>query len=140
MIHPSLSRSARVANETRKLVAEKLAEGQKSVGETEAGTRRLVAAIDRETAELESQAKVITSGAENDGKKLIEEAKASRFKLAVKAFGTPTAFNNWAFANSLPENIELKLFYAGPGTMWTDLKDAMRIMVPGDAKPVPKKE
>lgn len=136
--------SARVVNETRKLVAERLAEGQKSVGETEAGTRRLVAAIDRETAELESQARIITSGAENDGKKLIEEAKASRFKLAVKAFGTPTAFNNWSFANSLPENIELKLFYAGPGTMWTDLKDALRIMVPGDAKPtampVPKKE
>jgi len=64
-----------------------------------------------------------------------------RFKLAVKAFGTPTAFNNWSFANNLPENIELKLFYAGPGTMWTDLKESLRIMVPADTRPVePKKE
>jgi hypothetical protein len=68
---------------------------------------------------------------------MIEEAKANKFKLAVAAFGNPNAYNNWVFATGLPEKIDLKLFYAGPGTMWTDLKDAVRIMVDPNQKPAP---
>lgn len=127
--------------ETAKLVAEKLAEGDKTAAETDAETRKLTAAIEKETADLETQAKVMLGQAENDGKKLIEQAKANRFKLAVQAFGTPSAYNNWIFAQGLPENIELKLLYAGKGTMWTDLKEAVRIMAPvEDGKEATKEE
>lgn len=131
--------SARVKVDTKKLVAQKLAEGQKQVGETIAETRKLVAAIDKETADLESKAILLLGKADSDGKKLIEEAKSNRFKLAVQAFGTPGAYNDWTFATGLPDNIELKMFYAGKGTLWTDLKDALRIMVPNEEPKSEKK-
>lgn len=127
--------SETVKAETEKLVAEKLALGDRTAAETEAETRKLTAAVEKETADLETQAKVLLAAAENDGKKLVEEAKANRFKLAVQAFGTPTAYNHWIFANGLPSNIELRFLYAGKGTMWTDLKEAVRIMIPTDAEP-----
>ena len=120
--------SVKVAAETKRLVAERLAEGQKTVGEMRAETRRLVAAIEKDSAELKAQATLVLGEAENEGKRLVEEAKADKFALAVEAFGTPQAYNNWTFANGLPDDIDLKLFYAGPGTMWTDLKEAIRIV------------
>ena len=59
----------------------------------------------------------------NKGKKLIEEAKADRFRLAVEAFGSPDAYNDWIFAENLPKDVDLKLLYAGEGTLWTDMKN-----------------
>ena len=52
---------------------------------------------------------------------MMEEAKSDRFRLAVEAFGTPQAYNNWIFATGLPEDVKLQLLYAGEGTLWTDL-------------------
>lgn len=120
--------SARVKAETLKLIQEKLAEGRKTVGETNAETRQKIAAIEKETAELQSEAKLVIGKADNDGKKLVEEAKANRFKLAVEAFGSPQAYSNWTFANNLPNDIDLKMLYAGNGTLWTDIREAIRIM------------
>ena len=72
--------------------------------------------------------------AENEGKQLVEEAKSDRFRLAVEAFGTPAAYNNWIFASNLPEDIDLKFFYAGEGTLWTDANAnfGIRATVPVD--------
>lgn len=120
--------SARVAAETTKLVAEKQAEGQKVAAETAAETRKLVAAIARQTADLESEAKLALGQAENEGKKLVAEAESGKFKLAVEAFGGADAYTRWVFASNLPDKIELQLLYAGPGTLWTDLKDAVRVV------------
>lgn len=124
--------AVKVDAETKRLVAERIAEGQKTVGLTQAETRRLIAAVERETADLKAQATLLLGEAENQGKQLIEEANAGRFALAVDAFGSPEAYNNWTFANSLPEDIDLQLIYAGPGTMWTDLKEAVRITKEAD--------
>lgn len=127
--------SKRVEVDTTKQIAEKLAEGDKEAAEARAEGRKLVAAIERQTAELESDAKTVLGQAENSGKQLLEEAKAGKFKLAVAAFGTPSAYNNWTFASNLPENLDLKFLYAGPGTMWTDIKEAVRIMAPPPSEP-----
>ena len=78
--------------------------------------------------------------AENQGKRMVEEATSDRFRLAVEAFGTPSAYNNWIFATGLPEDIELKLLYAGQGTLWTDLKNiGVRANLPLD-NGAPKEE
>ncbi len=66
---------------------------------------------------------------------MVEEAKADRFRLAVEAFGTPQAYNNWIFATGLPDDVTLQLLYAGPGTLWTDIDKSgnsfgVRAMVP----------
>jgi len=128
----------RVKVGTIKAVATKIAEGEKEAAETEAETRKLTASIEKETAELESQAKLGMGKAENDGKTLVEQAKANRFKLAVEAFGSAGAYNNWIFANTLPDNIELKLFYAGEGTLWTDLKNLQGVIPVKPDKPEKK--
>lgn len=115
--------------ETEKLVAEALAEGQKTAEETKAGTEKLVAAVARQTAELDAQAAVVRGEAEANARKLQEEAKAEKFKLAVQAFGSGDAYNQWVFASGLPEDMELKLLYAGEGTFWTDLKGFTETMI-----------
>lgn len=108
--------------ETEKLVAAKLAEGQKTAAETVAETTKLVAAIASKTAAIDKDATVMLGTAKAKSKTLAEEAKAEKFKLAVEAFGSGQAYNQWVFAKGLPEDIELDLIYSGEGTFWTDLK------------------
>ena len=112
----------RVTVDTQKMVAKVTAEGQKTAEETRAKTTQLVAAIDKETADLESQATVVLGKADAGARKMLEEAKADKFRLAVAAFGSGEAYNQWVFASGLPEDIQLRLLYAGEGTFWTDLK------------------
>lgn len=113
----------RVRVDTDRLRASVLAEGEKKAKEIQASTEQLVAAIDRETAELDAQKTVLLGRAESSAKQMSAEATADKFRLAVEAFGSPAAYNNWEFAEQLPDDLDLKLFYAGEGTMWTDLKN-----------------
>ena len=57
------------------------------------------------------------------------EAKSELFKLAVDAFGSGSAYNQWVFATGLPEDVQLDMLYAGEGTFWTDLKGFTEVMV-----------
>jgi regulator of protease activity HflC (stomatin/prohibitin superfamily) len=118
----------RVDAETMKMVAQVAAEGNKEAEETKAGTLKLVAVMDRKTAELEAEASVTLGKAKAGAKQLEAEAKSELFKLAVDSFGSGSAYNQWVFASGLPKDVQLDLFYAGEGTLWTDLKgftDAM---------------
>ncbi len=121
--------SERIKVETEKLVAEKKATGERTAAETAAETLKLVAAIARETAELDREATVALGEAEAQAQKLMEEARANRFKLAVGAFGSGQAFNQWVFASGLPDDIQLQMLYAGEGTFWTDLKGFTDVML-----------
>ncbi|MGQ0636064.1 MAG: SPFH domain-containing protein [Planctomycetaceae bacterium] len=114
---------------TEKLVAEKKADGEKQAAETRAGTTKLVAAVDRQTAEFERQATIALGQAQAEAQRLMEQAQANRFKLAVGAFGSGDAFNQWVFASGLPDDIQLNLLYAGEGTFWTDLKGFTDVML-----------
>ncbi len=114
--------SQRVAVETEKLEAEKVAEGHKTAEETKAETVQKQAAIDKQTAEIQAQATILKGEAEASAKKLLEQAKAQKLQLAVAAFGSAESYNQWVFATGLPEDLRLHLLYAGEGTFWTDLK------------------
>lgn len=115
--------------ETLKMVAGKIAEGQKTAAETKAKTTKLVATIARDTAEIEKEATITLGAAKANALTLEEEAKAEKFKFAVEAFGSGQAYNQWAFAKGLPDNIELNLIYSGQGTFWTDLKGFSETML-----------
>jgi len=115
--------------DTDKLVAEKLALGMKTAEETKAETIQKVAAIDKQTAEIEAQATVLLGEAESKAKQMQKEAKADKFKLAVDAFGSGDAYNKWVFASGLPDDIKLNFLYAGEGTFWTDLKGFTETML-----------
>ncbi|MGO8749789.1 MAG: SPFH domain-containing protein [Thermoguttaceae bacterium] len=131
-----------VEADTLRMAATRTAEGDRDAKRIEAETKRLTAAIQKQTALLKAQAKTIVGEAENKGKTLVEQAKADKFRLAVMAFGSAGAYNNWVFANGLPENVDLRLFYAGQGTLWTDIKNFSPALLvdPGNPakKPQPK--
>jgi regulator of protease activity HflC (stomatin/prohibitin superfamily) len=124
----------RVTAETMKMVAQAIAEGNKEAEETKAETLKKVASIDRKTAELDAQASVALGKATASSKQLEAEAKSELFGLAVGAFGSGSAYNQWVFASGLPEDVELNLFYAGEGTLWTDLKGFSDVMLGKEAK------
>lgn len=111
-----------VVSETEKLFQEAMAIGKKEVGEIGAETEKLVAVIARKTAESEAKAVLVRGQATAEVEKLKREAEAQKFELAVQAFGSPDAYNQWVFATGLPADLSLTLLYAGEGTLWTDLK------------------
>ena len=118
----------RIKAETMKLVAGAVAEGAKEAEETKAGTAKQVATVARETAELDAQATVTLGKATASVKQLSAEAKSELFKLAVDACGSGKAYNQRVFATGLPQDVQLDLFYAGEGTLWTDLKGFTDVM------------
>ncbi|MGE0755632.1 MAG: SPFH domain-containing protein [Pirellulaceae bacterium] len=115
----------RIRVETEKMVANTLAEGQKKSKETEAETKQLVAQVDKQIAEIDAKKSVMIGEAQARADQMKQEARADKFKLAVESFGSPTAYNKWEFAEGLPDPIDLRLFYAGEGTLWTDLKGVL---------------
>lgn len=116
-----LLESAQVTVNTERLFAERIAEGAKQVAEIAAEKSKLVAAIDRQTAELQAKADIVKGEAAAQAEKLYQEALSQKFQLAVQSFGSGQAFNQWKFANELPEDIEFQFLYAGEGTFWTDI-------------------
>ncbi len=114
----------KVTVDTDRQYQSKLADGDREAKTTDAVTAKMAAAIRKETAELKAQAVTILGEAENKGKEMVEVAKSDRFRLAVEAFGSARAYNDWVFATGLPEDVDLKFLYAGEGTLWTDMNSA----------------
>ena len=123
-----LLEAAKITESTKKLVAETEATGQKESETIAAETEKKIAAIDRKCAEIDAQQTVALGEAKNAAARMQQEAKAQLFELAVKAFGDPAAYTRWQFAQGLPENIDLKMIYSGPGTLWTDLKSLTPVL------------
>jgi hypothetical protein len=118
-----IQETEKVKVETAKLVAAAIAEGERQVGELTAEMKQEVAAIDKKIAELDAQRTEQLGKAKAAAEQLMKEAESQKFELAVKAFGDASAYTKWQFAEGLPENMNLQLFYAGEGTLWTDLKN-----------------
>jgi hypothetical protein len=112
----------RTSASTLKLVAELGAEGEKKAKEIEATTEKLMAEVDAKTAAITAQITTVLGQAGARSVELTREAEADRFRLYVKALGGPDAYNRYVFADGLSPNLRLGVFYAGPGTFWTDLK------------------
>jgi len=119
----------RTQAETNKMVAEVGAEGEKKAKEIEAMTEKLRAEIDAKTAAIEAQTTRLLGEAKAKSVKLSKEAKAQRFQLLVKALGSPDAYERYIFAEGLPADLRVGIFYAGPGTLWTDLKGFEQTML-----------
>jgi hypothetical protein len=120
-----IQETEKVRVETAKLVAEAIAEGERQVGEIEAETKQKVAAVEKQIAEFDAKKTEQLGKATATADQLMKEAQSQKFDLAVKAFGNAGAYTRWQFAEGLPEDIQLQLFYAGEGTLWTDLKGVL---------------
>ncbi len=58
--------------------------------------------------------------------------------MLVEAFGSPQAYHLYTFAQNFQPK-DLKLIFAGPGTLWTDLKTSQDIGSSQIAKQAPDK-
>jgi len=119
----------RTKAETGKLVAETTAEGEKKAKEIEAETEKLVAEIAAKTAKISARIKTTIGEAEAKKTELANEAQADRYRQYVQILGGPDAYNKYVFAEGLPDDLRLEVFYAGPGTFWTDLKGFDQVML-----------
>jgi hypothetical protein len=119
----------RTQAETEKKVAEVGAEGEKRAKEIEATTEKLRAEIDAKTASIEAQTTRVLGAAKAQSVKLAKEARAERSQLLVKAMGGPDSYERYIFAEGLPADLRVGIFYAGPGTLWTDLKGFEQTML-----------
>lgn len=112
----------RTEAETEKMAAQVVAEGEKQAREIEANTERMRAEVDAKTAAVEAQVTKALGEANAQTIEMANQAKADRYVRSVKALGGPEAYNRYLFAEGLPADLRLGVFYAGPGTFWTDLK------------------
>jgi hypothetical protein len=118
-------RRQEVKAETRALVQKIAADSKRTIEEIYAETRRLVAEKQQEIAKLEAERTELLGKAEAEVTRMQGEAKAGRFALKVGAFnGDSAAFARFAFAESLPEDLQVRLVETGEGTFWTDLDTA----------------
>ncbi|MFQ5501436.1 MAG: SPFH domain-containing protein [Phycisphaerae bacterium] len=110
----------KVKADTRVQVANIQATGEKDAAEIDAQAALEVATIQKQVAELDAKRTEILGRAMADVEKLKKDAEAEGYKMLVGAFGSPSAYNLYTFAeNFKPESI--RLFFAGEGTFWTDL-------------------
>ena len=106
--------------DTRIMVANVLAEGEKKAAEIDAQASLEVAQIQREVAGYEAQRVEIIGKAKADVEKMKNDAHAGGYEMLIGAFGSGHAYNLYTFAENFhPESIQL--FFAGEGTFWTDL-------------------
>ena len=111
----------KVAADTKVQVANLLAESKKTAAEIDARRELNVAAIELQIATLEAQREQILGRAAAQVERLKNEAEARGAQLLVEAFGSPQSYNLYTFARNF-QPTDLRLIFAGPGTLWTDLK------------------
>jgi hypothetical protein len=115
-----------VAADTKVKVANIMADTQKNAAEIDADRDLQTATIQLAVAQLDSQRTSILGKANADITRMKNEAEAQGAKLMVDAFGSPKAYNLYTFAKSF-QPTDLRLIFAGPGTLWTDLKSMQDI-------------
>src|SRR4051812_25006645 len=127
---------------------------QQRAVEVEAQTKRLVASIDRDVANIgtktdnqidklkaEFDAKIaalmgrrtqLMGGAEAEVTKLTETARSNLFQLKMDVFqGNGDAFLRYSLAEQLNPKMVLRLFHSGSGTFWTNLEGkGVSLMLP----------
>ena len=119
-----------VVQETSKLKAQIQAEMERTVATIRADTLRQMAAIDKQTAEVNASRTVALGRADAESVQMVEEEKAKGFGMKVKAFGGGD-YALYEFAMQLNPNMTISLIHAGEGTLWTDLKNASMADVGG---------
>ena len=127
---------------------------QQRAVEVEAETKRLVASIDRDVANIgtktdsqidklkaEFDARIaalmgrrtqLLGGAEAEVTKLTETARSNLFQLKMDVFqGNGDAFLRYSLAEQLNPKMTLRLFHSGSGTFWTNLEGkGISLMLP----------
>lgn len=106
--------------DSRILVADIKAEGDKSAAQIAAQAELDIATIQQQVAQLDAQRRQILGQAAADVERMKKEADAKGYQMLVSAFGSPQAYNLYTFAENF-EPQSIRMIFAGEGTFWTDL-------------------
>ncbi len=117
-------RREQVVQETEKIKALIKADQDKQVAEIQGDTMRQAAEIEKQTAGVRAERITTLGTADAEVVRLVEGEKAKGQQLKVKAFGDAEAYNLWALASALGDDLKINILHAGPGTLWTDLEKA----------------
>lgn len=107
---------------TRRKVAEIKAEAEKAARETDAARDLAVAEIGRQIAELDAGKTRVLGKAAAKVAEMKNLAESDGKRMMVEALGSGAAYNLLTFAENF-EPQDIRLIYAGDGTLWTDLGD-----------------
>jgi hypothetical protein len=94
-------------------------------------------------ATIDAMRKEVLGKADAEAKKLKETAESSIFKMKMDVFNRDNdAYLRYTMSQKLNDNLKLRLFQAGPGTLWTNMGDkSMNLFMPMPTeKAKPEKE
>jgi hypothetical protein len=126
------ARVAEVKAETARMVAVVERETENVKALTEAEIEKIKADYAARIAELESQRKQALGEADAEAMKLKETAKSALYKMKMDVFKSDgDAYLRYTMAQQLNPRMQLRLFHAGPGTLWTNMGNKnMNFMLP----------
>jgi hypothetical protein len=132
---------AKVAAETKLMVAKIDQEVKNLTVRTEAEIEKMKSEYGSKIAALEAQRNQVLGQAEAEVTKLTETAKSSLYQMKMDVFGNDgAAFLRYTMAQKLNDDLILRLFHSGNGTFWTNMGDKnMNLLLPVGPNSEPKR-
>jgi hypothetical protein len=128
-----------VEYETKRLVAGIDVDVETLQTKTEAEIDKMRAEYQAKIAELQAQEKLALGEADAQVKKLKDIAEASIYQLKMEAMQNDgSAMLRYELSRKLPDNLRLRLFHSGAGTLWTNMDGkGMNLLLPAPGSAVP---
>lgn len=128
---------AKVKAETARLVAGTNRQKDNVISATDAEIEAIKADYGARIALLDAERKTVLGQAEAEAKRLREIAKGSLYKMKLDVFGNDgAAYLRYTMAQGMRDNLVLRLFHSGPGTLWTNLDGKhMNLLLPTPGTP-----
>lgn len=129
----------KIEAETLQMVALIEQDIENLTAQTDAEITKMKNEYDAKIADIEAERKRVTAQAESEATKLKETAKNSLYRMKMDVFqSNPDAFLRYTMAQQINPNLMLRVFHAGPGTLWTNLGNKnMTFMLPAPGASVP---
>jgi len=114
--------------QTDRLVASIRAEGERAIANLQALKEVEVSVTNRKIAGVLADKDMTLGQADATVKGLSARAAADRLRVMAEAIGGGATYANYEFVRRLPDDFEIRMRYAGEGTLWTDAgsQDSLR--------------
>jgi multidrug efflux pump subunit AcrA (membrane-fusion protein) len=112
-----------VDQETEKLIATTVAETKKEVASINASAMLKAAELNLEKASIQAQITQVQGEARVKANFVVANERALGEKLRVSVFKDSSTLADLTFVDLLNPALNIKILHAGPGTLWTDMKN-----------------
>ncbi len=112
-----------VEQETAKLVATIGAETKNKVAAIKASAKLEAAEINLERAAIQARITQVTGEAKVEADFIVSNERAAGEKMRSSVFRDAATLADLTFVDQLNPKVGIRIIHAGPGTLWTDLKN-----------------